>query len=334
MKIAIVKLGAKGDVVRTLPILIGIKEKYPDSEITWITKKSSEEIIKTSPHINQILTIPINTEELSEFDLLYNFDIDEEATKLAEKIKAKTKLGFYSEQGFASAFNLPAEYYLNTLFDDETKISNRKTYQEMMFETAELDYKRQHHPIFLTNKDKEYARSFIENNNINTKKLIGIHLGSAPTWPSKAWHLENVKEFIIKAKNKDYEILLFAGPDDTEKHEKLTKELEDQEIKVYSNNPNNSDTEFASLVNICKFMVCSDSFALHISLALKIPTICLFFCTSPFEVEDYDILKKVVSPLIYDFFPEKMDQYDESLVKSISSEEVLKVIEELENLTI
>jgi len=30
MKILVIKLGAKGDVVRTLPVLLGIKEKYPE----------------------------------------------------------------------------------------------------------------------------------------------------------------------------------------------------------------------------------------------------------------------------------------------------------------
>ena len=88
MKIVIIKLGAKGDVVRTLPLLLGIKEKYPNSEITWITKPSSKEILETSPYIDKILTLPIE-DELGSFDILYNFDIEETATELASEIKAE-----------------------------------------------------------------------------------------------------------------------------------------------------------------------------------------------------------------------------------------------------
>ena len=55
-------------------------------------------------------------------------------------------------------------------------------------------------------------------------------------------------------------------------------------------------------------------------------TVALFFCTSPEEVEGYGHLKKLVSPMLYDFFPEKQDQYSEELVNSISAEEVLKAI--------
>ena len=74
-------------------------------------------------------------------------------------------------------------------------------------------------------------------------------------------------------------------------------------------------------------MVCSDSYALHTSLALKKPTIALFFCTSPHEVEDYGLLKKIISPKLYDFFPEKQDRFSEELVNSILVEQVLKALE-------
>jgi ADP-heptose:LPS heptosyltransferase len=74
-------------------------------------------------------------------------------------------------------------------------------------------------------------------------------------------------------------------------------------------------------------MVCSDSFALHISLAMAKPTVGLFFCTSADEVEGYGLLRKIVSPMQKEFFPERMDEYSEELTKSITAEEVLKNIQ-------
>ncbi len=326
MKILIIKLGAKGDVVRTLPILLGIKEKFPDSEISWVVKSSNKGVVEGSPYITKIYSLPEFPNE--KFDILYNFDIEEEATSLAMKIPADKKYGFYSENGFASAFNLGAEYYLNTLFDDETKINNRKTYQEMMFSAADLPYKKQHHPIYLSEADKKYAEDFVKTSKINTEKLIGIHLGAGPRWPSKAWSENKVKEFIQLAKGEGYSVLLFGGPDDIEKHEKLSEALRKEGLEIYRNNPLNTDKEFASLVNLCKVMICSDSFALHVSLALKKKTIGLFFCTPFHEIEGYNLFKPIVSPLLYDFFPEKMDQFSETLVNSISAEEVFKAVKE------
>jgi len=328
-KIMIIKLGALGDVVRTLAILPAIKDKYPESEVHWITKENALQLFEGNSYVKKVYSLPYQANKDEKFDILYNFDIEEEATKLAKDIKADKKLGFYSEDGFPASFNLSAEYYLNTLFDDNLKKNNKKTYQEMMFEAAELDWKKQLCSIFLNEKDKRYAEDFAKKNSMNTKNLIGIHMGAGPRWPSKAWSQEKIKEFITMANNKGYEVILFCGPEEICKIDNFVSELEKEKIKIYRNNPENTVKEFASLVNLCKAIVCSDSFALHISLALKKPTICLFFCTSPDEIEDYSLLRKVVSPMLKEFFPEKMDKYDEKLVNSISAEQVFNVLESI-----
>lgn len=325
MKIAIIKLGALGDVVRTLSILPALKKKYPDSEVYWITKPESLELFEGNPYVKKVYSVPCEINE--KFDILYNFDIEEEATELAKTIHADKKYGFYSDSGYPAAYNTGAEYYLNSLFDDELKRENKKTYQQMIFEAAELEYSKEHCPIFLNKKDLDYAEKFVKENKIDTRKLIGIHMGASSRWPSKVWHPENLKKFIIAARKKGFEILLFGGPNEMARMKEFVRDLEKEKVKIFINNPENTLKEFASLVNLCKKMVCSDSLALHVSLALKKPTMGLFFCTSPDEVEDYKLLKKLVSPLIYDYFPHKSDQYSEELVKSISPDEVLKEVE-------
>lgn len=319
-KIVIIKLGALGDVVRTLPVLPALKKKFPQSEITWITKKSAITLFDGNPYVNHVTALPFATDKT--FDRLYNFDIDKEATYLAESIKARTKYGFHQEGDYVSSYTLGGEYYLNTLFDDETKKHNKKTYQEMMFEIAELPYHHELSKLYLNAEDTTYAQAYTEKNKLSTKNLIGIHMGASPRWPSKVWHESCLEEFIQKAKSKGYEVILFAGPDEIVEQKRVLDVLARQNVHVYVNDPHNTIKQFASLVNLCRIIICSDSFALHMALALDKPTIGLFFCTPPAEVETYGRLTKLVSPLLYKFFPEKMDQYNEDLVKSISAEQV------------
>ena len=123
-----------------------------------------------------------------------------------------------------------------------------------------------------------------------------------------------------------YDVLFFAGQNEIKNQEEISKYLKEKKIRFFHNNPNNSDRELCALVNLCKVMVCSDSFSLHVSLALKKKTIGLFFCTSPNEIEGYGLLKKIVAPKLKYFFPERMDQYDQELVNSISADEVLDAV--------
>ena len=131
LKILIIKLGALGDVIRTTPILSAIKDKYKNSEIYWLTKKQCAELLYNNPKIKKVLILPYHFEE--QFDILYNFDIEKEALNLASNIKAKEKYGFYNNFEYPTSFNLKAEYYLNTLFDDEFKKRNKKSFLDMFF---------------------------------------------------------------------------------------------------------------------------------------------------------------------------------------------------------
>lgn len=322
MKICIIKLGALGDVIRTTPIAEALKKKFLDCEITWITKKECLELLYNNPFINNLLSIPIEVNE--KFDFLYNFDIEVEAINLALKINAEKKYGFYAQDGYPAAFNISAEYYLNTIFDDELKKTNKKTYQQMMFDVAELKFNKEAPVFILKRNEKKYGEAFLNRNKLGDKNIIGVHIGGGGVrWPSKAWSESKIEEFIINLRNKGHNILLFAGKDEIIKQNRIEERLKEKDIRIYKNNPENTIKEFASLLNICEKIICADSMALHMAAALKKKVVALFFCTSPDEIEDYGLIKKVVSPIIYEFFPEKSDEYNEELINSISVEEVL-----------
>lgn len=323
-KIVIIKLGADGDVLRTIPLVEGIKHAFPHSEITWITKKSVSEMLEGLSFVNRVEVLPFSTSE--KFDRLYNFDMDDEAAHLASTIEAKKKYGFYKEGGYAAAFNAGAEYYLNTVFDDSLKKSNKRTYQDMMSELAEISVPNKPYHLVLNAQDKEYAREFFSKEQLQDKKVVGIHMGASSRWPSKIWHHLRLKEFIVLAHKKGYEVLLFGGPNEVESQKKFLAELQKENVTVRHNDPHNTKRQFAALVERCESIVCSDSFALHVALGLGKKTVCLFFCTSPDEVEGYNLLHKIVSPMLLDYFPERSNEYSEELVKSISSEQVLKAI--------
>ncbi|MFH1290727.1 MAG: glycosyltransferase family 9 protein [Nanoarchaeota archaeon] len=326
MKILVIKLGAKGDVVRTLSILPALKNKYPQSHITWITKEGASEVFKNNPYVDKVLSLSEADSLKEEFDILYCLDIEEEASDIALNVKAKNKKGFYTEDDYPRAFNAGAEYYLNTFFDDELKKKNKITAQEMMFMASDLEYNREFCPIFLTDEEKKYGESYIKIKGINKNKLIGLHLGASSRWPSRFWPEDFILDFVKKANQKGLEVILFGSPRKEKLLNSLLESCKTEGLRAHGNNVRNTDREFLSLVNTCNIMITSDSFAMHSSLALKKPTVTLFFCTSPDEIEGYGLQKKVISPLLYDFFPEKMDQYSEELVKSIRVEEVIQEI--------
>ena len=74
MDILIIKLGAIGDVIRTTSIIPGLKSKYPDCNIDWITKKISFDILKNNNIISNIRIIENLPDLDKKYDLIISLD--------------------------------------------------------------------------------------------------------------------------------------------------------------------------------------------------------------------------------------------------------------------
>ena len=332
-KILIIKLGAAGDVLRTTPLLRTIKEKTPNAHITWLTLPSNVALLENNPHINKIL--PLNYEtilrmDIEHYDTVYNLEIDTPATLLATKVKAHHKYGYYHHQnGNTAAYNTSAEYYLHRARSNVINRNNTKTYQHMMFDAAELPYSQEDYVLQLTDEEKAASIKFRKHYAINdNQKLIGINIGAGNRWPSKNWGRDNIIALIRKL---NLPIVLLAGPDEPEDiQEKMAMRLHDYEWPLLKNNPQNSLREYMSIVNACDMVITGDTLTLHIALALKKPTVGLFLCTPPWEVEEYGRLTKVTSPLLQQYFYTN-DNVPE-IAKSVSVDEVLEKTKERLNI--
>ena len=188
---------------------------------------------------------------------------------------------------------------------------NRKTYQEMMFDILSLKYEKQEYSIEV--KEIAEIRKKYGNN------LLGINIGSALRWPAKRWHEEEIIKFINASSKK---IILLAGPEEKELQENIKKRVNKE---VLCNNPNNSLEEFIAVLDCCSTIITGDTLTLHLAIGLRKKVIALFFCTPPWEIEEYGGVKKLISPLFEKHF--YMDDIPKELTKSISALEVQRVLE-------
>src|SRR5437667_12727721 len=63
---------------------------------------------------------------------------------------------------------------------------------------------------------------------------------------------------------------------------------------------------------------------MHFALGTRTPCVNLFTCTSPWEIYHYGVRKKIVSPLLEEFFYKR--GYDERATTAISVDEVLSAV--------
>jgi ADP-heptose:LPS heptosyltransferase len=57
-RIAVVRLGAVGDVVRTLPAVSALRAGYPRAQLTWIVEPPSAPLLSAQPWVDDVLVFP------------------------------------------------------------------------------------------------------------------------------------------------------------------------------------------------------------------------------------------------------------------------------------
>ncbi|MCR4322301.1 MAG: hypothetical protein NUV74_18450 [Candidatus Brocadiaceae bacterium] len=121
-RILIIKLAAIGDVLRTTPILPVLKKKYPQSYITWITDKSSLQVLEENPYIDRLLTANYENAlrlQVEKFDVMICLDKDTVASSLASIVKIDLAVGNYALTYEKEDFLTQTQYI--TLAEGEVK---------------------------------------------------------------------------------------------------------------------------------------------------------------------------------------------------------------------
>ena len=265
-KILIIKLSALGDVVRTTPLL-----RVLEADVTWVTCEKSCPLLVGNPFISRLCCIKRLPDSIFEesFDSVINLEDELAPARLATRLRKGALMGAYFGDSGITYTDAAREWFDLSLISklgksraDELKMQNRRTYQDFLFSMTGHRF-----------EGEEYV--------LNTKltrapvaKLVGLESRAGEVWPAKRW----------------------TGYDE------LAKRLEGEGFTFTTFRQRETLDDYINDVNECEFVVCGDTLAMHIALALKKKVVSIFTCTSPHEIYDYGRMKKVVSPLWEKFF--------------------------------
>lgn len=328
-RILIIKLDAVGDVLRTTSLLPSLKLKYPDSHITWITRKNALSIFRNDPNVNRIIayedTDAVLTALTEEFDLLYHPDASKFSAKLAESALSKQKLGYgISKVGVIYPYNKEAtEWYEMGAFDNLKK-KNKKSYQQIIHEICQVEFSGGEIRIFLTDEEKEFSRQFAHQYKLNRfSHILGLNTGAGGRWELKQWRFEGYVDLINRVKNKPgLGILLYGGPEEEDRNDKLSKLFPN----IINTGSNNDLRGFFSLVNLCNDFVTGDTLGLHVATALKKNIVCLFGPTSFNEIHDYGRIQKIYPDMDCLVCYKMKCDFVPNCMEKISTEQILSAL--------
>jgi len=299
-RILVIKLGAVGDVIRTTPLLRGLRGAHPGCHITWLTEREALPMLEGVNEIDRLMAYSLESVlqlEQESFDQLYCFDKEPKATALAMRIRAAEKAGFgMSRYGNVIPLSPNSEYAFALGIDDELKFrGNVKTYPELIFECAGLPYP---FPVeyVLPDLSKETAegRDFLCTLGAAPEDLkIGLNTGAADVFATKKWTEQGFAELAgLLAEIPGAMVLLLGGPAEAERNARIAGAAARAPLQAGTHH---SLRHFAGIVANLDLLVTGDTLAMHMAIGLRIPTLVILGATCPQEIELYGRGAKIIS---------------------------------------
>jgi len=290
MNLLIVKLGATGDVVRTTPLLRSF-----DGQVTWLTSLKNKTLLEELPELSvDFRAITWNDRSIlggESFDLVINLEDDLETARILRSLRTQRIFGAYADEQHRMRYTEDASKW----FD----LSLISIYGRQKADELKLHNRRSYQELIfdglgLEFRGEQYLLPPTPESELQGDVAIAPEAG--PVWPMKRWA----------------------------HYDWLKAELENRDLKVNFLPIRPTLLEHLADVRGHRCLVSGDSLPMHLALGSGVPTVALFNCTSPWEIYDYGILTKLVSPLLSEFFYKR--EFDPRAVTAIAREDVLHAV--------
>jgi len=291
-KILIINLDAMGDVLMTTAQLPALKRKFPESTVYWITLKNAAPLLANNRFIDHVYEYNFQSFSIlnqMKFDYVLNADKSKRSCALLNSVSAANKLGFgLNKDGAIIPVSEGANYNYQLGIDDNLKFKlNKRTGQDYLAETFELEYKNEEYVFEFTKDEINFIGQYKEQIGINNNdKVIGFNTGCSNLYPNKKMTIEQHIYLIEKLLDKrKYKIALFGGPEDEVRNKIIFRNFSN---KIINTPVNEGVRKGACYESIADVVITGDSFGMHLAIALKKYVIAWFGVSCWSEIDLYN----------------------------------------------
>lgn len=262
-KFLVIRFSSIGDIVLTTPVLRCLKNKYPDSEIHFLTKKSFGSVIASNPNVSKVISIEKEVKEVATELKLEGYDFVIDLHKNIRSKQAKSLIKASS----ASFSKLNWEKWLltNLKINKMPDVHIVERYMETIKELG-------------VENDKKGLDFFIQpKNKINElpySKYVALVIGAAHA--TKALTIDKMVEVVNSI---DSNFVLIGGPGEKDKADEVIKKSTNKNLFNACGGFNIEQSAY--LLEKSQCVISPDTGMMHIASALSKPVISVWGNTVP-----------------------------------------------------
>lgn len=265
MNILILKLNATGDVVRTTSLLRGL-----EGDVTWITAETNAVLLTGSTPAVRCLTWDTREQALDRrYDLVISLEDEVEVAQFVRRVDCTRVFGAMLDENGAMTYSRDSSAWFDMSLISRfgrQRADERKLLNRRTYQELVFD------GLGIPFSGEAYVLPAPPETDLEGDVAIAPVAG--PVWPMKGWA----------------------------HYETLQQRLEAEGLRVNVLPRRASLLEHLGDVASHRVLVSGDSLPMHLALGTGTPCVSLFNCTSPWEIHDYGLQTKLVSPLLEQYF--------------------------------
>lgn len=265
MNILIIKLNATGDVVRTTTLLRRLQ-----GHITWITARTN--VVLLEGLATELRCLTWEARELARdrfYDLVINLEDEVDTAAFARRVRHAQRFGAYLNDQDSVVYTDNSRRWFDMSL---ISVHGRKRADELKLENRCTYQELVFEGLGWRFDGEEYFLPPPAPTPLSGDVAIAPVAG--PVWPMKGWAY----------------------------YDELKQKLEADGLRVNVLPRRLSLLAHMGDVKNHRCLVGGDSLPMHLALGTGTPCVTLFNCTSPWEIYDYGIQTKIISPLLDKFF--------------------------------
>ena len=292
MNTLIVKVGATGDVVRTTPLLSRLK-----GQVTWLTASKNTVLLEGLNCDLRCFSWEERERALdAHYDLCINLEDTLDVAQFLNTVRCGEIFGAYVDSDGSLRYTANSERW----FD----LSLISAYGKVRADKLKFQNRQTYQELVFEGLGFRFAgETYLLPEPIETGLSgdVAIAADAGPIWPMKKWTY----------------------------YDELKQRLENHGLTVNVLPQRASLLQHLSDVRNHCCLIGGDSLPMHFALGTGKRCVTLFTCTSPWEIYGYGLQRKIVSPLLEEFFYKR--GYDKRATTAITMDEVeVAVMEQLE----
>jgi heptosyltransferase-2 len=287
MNVLILKRDATGDVVRTTSLV-----RRFDGLIAWVTAEKNVELLQgLDRDVHCVSWENRRLVKSAYYDLVINLEDDRETSSFLEELKFNQLFGAHLNGQNELVYTNDSRCW----FD----LSLISVHGREQADRLKLQNRRTYQELIFEGlgfrfESEKYVLPAPKPTSLSGDVALAPVAG--PVWPMKTWAY----------------------------YDELKTSLEAKGLRVNVLPRRSSLLEHLGDVSNHRCLVGGDSLPMHMALGLNVPCVTLFSCTSPWEIYDYGIQRKIISPLLEEFFYRR--GMDQRATKAITVDEVFEAV--------